>query len=158
MSPSFLTGSMIFVLERSFAVGRWPSIHIYSAVIFATTQDLLERMREDSRKRSGNGAARLEELAPGAADHDLVLARRFGAVHGGIGAAEEVVLLLVDGARGARIAAVFGDADRRRHDPAQFQRGHREPPLAIEERRRLDGAADVLADGHAFVERRVGED
>src|SRR5256885_6164789 len=112
-----LTGSMIFVFERSLAVGRWPSIHIYSAVIFATTQDLLGRMREDSRKRSRNGAARLEELAPGPADHELVLARRFAAVHGRVGAPEEARLLLVDGARGARIAAAFGDAARPRHDP-----------------------------------------
>ena len=35
MSASDFTVSMIFVFERSFAVGFCPSIQMYSAVIFA---------------------------------------------------------------------------------------------------------------------------
>src|SRR6266511_3068742 len=99
MSARLFTGSMIFVFERSFAVGRCPSIHMYAALIFATSKDLLrdesERMREDSRKWSRNGPARLKNLAPGAAGHDLVFARRLGAVHGRVGAPKKVVFLLL---------------------------------------------------------------
>src|SRR4051794_20805660 len=133
MSARPLTGSMILVLDRSFAVGFWPSIQMYSAVIFATDCDLLGRMREDSRNASRNGALRFEELAAGAADDDLFLPRRFGAVHGGVGAAEEVVFLLVDGFGGAGVGAVFGNAERGRDDAAEVQRRHREAPLAVEE-------------------------
>src|SRR5438067_7836860 len=65
MSSRCLTGSMIFVFERSLAVGRWPSIHIYSAVIFATTQDLLGRMRVDSRNQPGrNRGCSAAEFVP----------------------------------------------------------------------------------------------
>src|SRR5437764_5344188 len=157
MSPRLLTGSMILVLERSFDVGFWPSIQMYSAVIFATDCDLLGRMREDSRNASGNGALRLEELAAGAADHDLILPRRFGAVHGGVGAAEEVVFLLVDRLRGVRVGAVLGDAERGRDDAAEVQRRHREATLAHVERRRRDGSAVLIALQDSSGRRRVGE-
>src|ERR1041385_6105552 len=50
MSASDFTLSMIFVFERSFAVGFCPSIQMYSAVIFAKGDDPPSRgMRKDSR-------------------------------------------------------------------------------------------------------------
>src|SRR5436190_1787235 len=52
MSASDFTLSMIFVFERSFAVGFCPSIQMYSAVIFAKGREPPSGgMRKDSRSQ-----------------------------------------------------------------------------------------------------------
>src|SRR5579859_5084164 len=116
MSPSDFTVSMIFVFDRSFAVGFCPSIQMYSAVILAKAAALLlNALRENSTS--------LAAISGSAAAHDdLILAARFRAIHRGVGAAEELALLVLDR---LLIAAgnVLRDADRCRDDAAQIQRG-----------------------------------
>src|ERR1700756_3365047 len=125
MSASDLAGSMIFVFERSFAVGFCPSIQMYSAVIFAKDVNLRSVMKHDSRTATIDespipppAAARLLGRHPRRrrplqifahpADDDHILAEGFGPVHGGIGAAQQVALLLLQRGVGLGSREVLG--------------------------------------------------
>src|ERR1051325_5514445 len=99
MSASDFTLSMIFVFERSFAVGFCPSIQLYSALMFAKGRDPPSRgMRKDSRETEKFevlwSSGRLLRQLPRPAHHHPVSPQRLGAVHRRVGAAKQVVFLL----------------------------------------------------------------
>src|SRR4051794_1603881 len=91
------------------------------------------------------------------AHHDQILAERFRLVHRGVSAAQEIALLLFE-----RILPInrqmLRDAERSGEEAGQVKRRHAEAPLAREERRLLDRAPDLLADGDSILELRVRKD
>src|SRR4051812_39584424 len=120
MSASDFTLSMIFVLERSFAVGFCPSIQMYSAVILAKGRFLLASgcgtiADERSLENLSHALARVRY------DH-AVSAQRFGAIHRRVGAPQQLIFLLIDGERRGRIGDELRHPDRDGEEAAQRQR------------------------------------